>query len=59
MHSILQVALTMCAFVCVLQGIQYLINNGLVSNTPEDVARFLFQGEGLNKTAIGDYLGEK
>ena len=41
------------------QGIQYLINNGLVMNTPEDVARFLFQGEGLNKTAIGDYLGER
>lgn len=41
------------------KGIEYLINNGLVQNTPEDVARFLFQGEGLNKTAIGDYLGEK
>ncbi|KAL8587836.1 Cytohesin-1 [Nucella lapillus] len=41
------------------KGIQYLITNGLVTNTPEDVARFLFQGEGLNKTAIGDYLGEK
>jgi cytohesin len=44
---------------CVVQGIEYLINNGLVANTPEDVARFLFAGEGLNKTAIGDYLGEK
>ncbi|KAK7112061.1 cytohesin-1-like isoform X2 [Littorina saxatilis] len=41
------------------KGIQYLINNGLVLNTPEGVAGFLFQGEGLNKTAIGDYLGEK
>ncbi|XP_076458331.1 cytohesin-1-like isoform X1 [Babylonia areolata] len=41
------------------KGIQYLVNNGLVANTPEEVARFLFRGEGLNKTAIGDYLGEK
>ncbi|XP_076454326.1 cytohesin-3-like isoform X2 [Babylonia areolata] len=41
------------------KGIQYLITNELVKNTPEDVAMFLFQGEGLNKTAIGDYLGEK
>jgi cytohesin len=30
-----------------------------VKHTPEDVAQFLMKGEGLNKTAIGDYLGEK
>uniref|UniRef100_A0A3P8SBG0 Cytohesin-2 n=1 Tax=Amphiprion percula TaxID=161767 RepID=A0A3P8SBG0_AMPPE len=28
-------------------------------HTPEDIAQFLYKGEGLNKTAIGDYLGER
>lgn len=28
-----------------------------MQNTPEEIARFLYKGEGLNKTAIGDYLG--
>lgn len=37
----------------------YLIENHLVENTPETIATFLFNGEGLNKTAIGNYLGEK
>lgn len=41
------------------KGIEFLIDNGLLQNTADDVARFLFQGEGLNKTAIGDYLGER
>lgn len=41
------------------KGIEYLINNNLVNNTPEEVAQFLLKGEGLNKTAIGVYLGEK
>ncbi|KAL3877894.1 hypothetical protein ACJMK2_035538 [Sinanodonta woodiana] len=41
------------------KGIEYLIEHGLLQNTPQDVAQFLYQGEGLNKTAIGDYLGEK
>lgn len=40
-------------------GIEYLYENGLLQRTPEDVAQFLHKGEGLNKTAIGDYLGEK
>lgn len=42
-----------------LQGIQFLIENDLLKNTSEDIARFLYKGEGLNKTAIGDYLGER
>ena len=42
-----------------LQGMDYLITNGLLNNTAEDVAAFLFEGEGLNKTQIGSYLGEK
>ncbi|XP_015790227.1 cytohesin-1 [Tetranychus urticae] len=41
------------------KGIEYLIENNLLKNTPEDVASFLFKGEGLNKTSIGEYLGEK
>jgi len=41
------------------KGIEFLYSNGLVKETPEDVAAFLYKGEGLNKTAIGDYLGEK
>ncbi|CAB4054616.1 CYTH [Lepeophtheirus salmonis] len=32
---------------------------GLIKETPEDVAQFLYKGEGLNKTMIGDFLGEK
>ncbi|NP_001090523.1 cytohesin 2 [Xenopus laevis] len=41
------------------KGIVYLQENELLRNTPEDIARFLYKGEGLNKTAIGDYLGER
>lgn len=41
------------------KGIEFLIEKGLLQNTPESVAQFLHKGEGLNKTAIGDYLGEK
>ena len=41
------------------KGIEYLIDNELLENTPESVAQFLYNGEGLNKTAIGDYLGER
>uniref|UniRef100_A0A7N4PCQ6 Cytohesin-2 n=1 Tax=Sarcophilus harrisii TaxID=9305 RepID=A0A7N4PCQ6_SARHA len=42
-----------------LQGIQFLVENELLQNTPEEISRFLYKGEGLNKTAIGDYLGER
>ncbi|XP_055509868.1 cytohesin-1b [Leucoraja erinacea] len=41
------------------KGIQFLIENELLKNTQEDIAQFLYKGEGLNKTAIGDYLGER
>ncbi|GCB63788.1 hypothetical protein scyTo_0007435, partial [Scyliorhinus torazame] len=40
------------------KGIQFLIENDLLQNTPEDISQFLYKGEGLNKTVIGDYLGE-
>ena len=41
------------------KGIEFLVSHSLVQETPEDVAQFLYKGEGLNKTMIGDYLGEK
>jgi len=41
------------------KGIEFLILHNLVKETPEEVAQFLYKEEGLNKTAIGDYLGEK
>jgi len=41
------------------KGIEFLILHQLVKETPEEVAQFLYKEEGLNKTAIGDYLGEK
>ena len=31
----------------------------MIKETPEDIAAFLYKGEGLNKTMIGDYLGER
>uniref|UniRef100_A0A8C7LJ68 Cytohesin-2 n=1 Tax=Oncorhynchus mykiss TaxID=8022 RepID=A0A8C7LJ68_ONCMY len=41
------------------KGIVFLVENELLRHTQEDVAQFLYKGEGLNKTAIGDYLGER
>lgn len=41
------------------KGIEFLVEHGLLQPTQEDVAGFLYKGEGLNKTAIGDYLGER
>lgn len=41
------------------KGVQFLISHNLVAESPEEVAQFLYKEEGLNKTAIGDYLGEK
>lgn len=41
------------------KGIEFLVEHGLLQPTQEDVAAFLYKGEGLNKTAIGDYLGER
>ena len=41
------------------KGIEYLVEQDLLANTPEDIADFLYKGEGLNKSAVGEYLGEK
>lgn len=35
------------------KGIEYLYENHLLKHDPQDVAQFLYKGEGLNKTAIG------
>ena len=52
-------ALLLTLSLSISQGIQFLIENDLLKNTCEDIAQFLYKGEGLNKTAIGDYLGER
>lgn len=41
------------------KGMKKLIEEGFVEHTPEAVARFLRTTEGLDKTQVGDYLGEK
>ncbi|XP_041941409.1 cytohesin-3-like isoform X2 [Alosa sapidissima] len=41
------------------KGIQYLVDNCLLEWTPEAVAEFLYKEDGLNKTAIGNFLGER
>lgn len=35
------------------KGIEYLVENCLLRHDAQDVAHFLYKGEGLNKTAIG------
>ena len=41
------------------QGIQFLVGTGLIpSSLPADIARFLLTTDGLNKSMIGEYLGE-
>nr|XP_043629578.1 brefeldin A-inhibited guanine nucleotide-exchange protein 2-like [Erigeron canadensis] len=40
------------------KGIEFLINVKKVGSSPEEIADFLKNASGLNKTMIGDYLGE-
>lgn len=35
------------------------MENGLLDHRADSVAEFLYKEEGLNKTAIGNFLGEK
>ncbi|XP_061062593.1 cytohesin-4 isoform X3 [Eubalaena glacialis] len=42
-----------------VKGIQYLTEHKLLTPDVQDIAQFLYKGEGLNKTAIGTYLGER
>ncbi|KAK1418745.1 hypothetical protein QVD17_27891 [Tagetes erecta] len=41
------------------KGIEFLINVKKVGSLPEEIAEFLKNVSGLNKTMIGDYLGER
>lgn len=41
------------------EGINFLINENKLGNSVEEIASFLKNTLGLNKTSIGDYLGEK
>ncbi|KAJ1413649.1 Sec7, C-terminal [Sesbania bispinosa] len=41
------------------KGIEFLINANKVGDSPEDIAAFLKDASELNKTLIGDYLGER
>ncbi|KAK7349618.1 hypothetical protein VNO77_07120 [Canavalia gladiata] len=41
------------------KGIEFLINANKVGDSPEDIAVFLKDASGLDKTLIGDYLGER
>ncbi|KAL6010442.1 Brefeldin A-inhibited guanine nucleotide-exchange protein 5 [Asimina triloba] len=40
------------------KGVEYLISNKLVENTPASVAQFLRNTPSLDKAVIGDYLGQ-
>lgn len=40
------------------KGIESLIASGLLNDTPEDIASFLYKGGRITKTKIGEYLGE-
>ncbi|XP_066588136.1 brefeldin A-inhibited guanine nucleotide-exchange protein 1 [Prorops nasuta] len=41
-----------------IKGIQYLQEQSLLGSSPEDIARWLHMDERLDKTAIGDFLGD-
>ncbi|KAF5905059.1 cytohesin-4-like, partial [Clarias magur] len=41
------------------KGVNYLVENHLLEWKPQSIAEFLYKEEGLNKTAIGDFLGER
>lgn len=43
------------AAILILAGIEYLYENHLLKTDEQDVAQFLYKGEGLNKTAIGKH----
>ncbi|XP_068193911.1 cytohesin-4-like isoform X3 [Antennarius striatus] len=41
------------------KGINYLVENTLLERRAESVAEFLYKEEGLDKTAIGNFLGKR
>lgn len=46
----------MCVF---WQGISFLVEKKLLDGRAPSIAEFLYKEEGLNKTAIGEFLGER
>ena len=40
------------------KGLQYLVEHGLLENTPEGVAAFFHANTALDKQVVGDYMGE-
>ena len=40
------------------KGIQYLQDQNLLGNTPDDIAEWFHTDERVSKTVIGDFLGE-
>uniref|UniRef100_A0A4W4GKR9 SEC7 domain-containing protein n=1 Tax=Electrophorus electricus TaxID=8005 RepID=A0A4W4GKR9_ELEEL len=40
------------------RGVQYLQEQGMLGNSPEDIAQFLHQEERLDTTQVGEFLGE-
>lgn len=40
------------------KGVPFLQENGLLGSTVEDIAKWLHEDERLDKTTVGDYLGE-
>lgn len=41
----------------VKKGMKFLLGNKVIGDTPQEIATFFLQTEGLNKTHIGEYLG--
>lgn len=39
------------------RGVEYMVQEGLLPDEPEEIAAFLEKTEGLDKTMIGEYLG--
>lgn len=57
-HQSLSLLFTLISPPVPLQGVHYLVENHLLEWRAESVAEFLYKEEGLNKTAIGNFLGE-
>ena len=47
-----------CMVSLLVQGLNFLYMHGLLNETSEDVASFLYRGEGLSKKMIGEFLGK-
>ncbi|PRP85288.1 ankyrin repeat-containing protein [Planoprotostelium fungivorum] len=41
------------------KGIEYLVQVNLLKNTPQDIARFLFTCQTIDKKQVGDFIGDE